>query len=124
MAVNDRHDARGRRPSAAGVTKRGKTRPHLEEETTRQRQRREAGHVESATDPALDSLELLFARARRHPLLTAEEEVELAKRIERGDLEAKERMINSNLRLVISQARRYQGQGLPWATWSRRACWA
>jgi RNA polymerase primary sigma factor len=46
-------------------------------------------------------------------LLTADEEVELAKRIERGDLEAKERMINSNLRLVISQARRFQGQGLP-----------
>jgi RNA polymerase primary sigma factor len=48
-----------------------------------------------------------------HPLLTAAEEVELAKRIERGDLEAKERMINSNLRLVVSQARRYQGLGLP-----------
>jgi RNA polymerase primary sigma factor len=45
--------------------------------------------------------------------LTAAEEVELAKRIERGDLEAKERMINSNLRLVVSQARRYQGLGLP-----------
>ena len=47
-----------------------------------------------------------------HPLLTAAEEVELAKRIERGDLEAKEQMINSNLRLVVSQARRYQGHGL------------
>jgi RNA polymerase primary sigma factor len=45
-------------------------------------------------------------------LLTAAEEVELAQRIERGDLEAKERMINSNLRLVVSQARRYQGHGL------------
>ena len=50
---------------------------------------------------------------RRHPLLTAQEEVELAKRIERGDLEAKERMINANLRLVIAQARRFQGLGLP-----------
>jgi len=48
-----------------------------------------------------------------HPLLTAAEEIELAKRVERGDLEAKERMINSNLRLVVSQARRYQGHGLP-----------
>jgi RNA polymerase primary sigma factor len=47
-----------------------------------------------------------------HPLLTAAEEIELAKRIERGDLDAKERMINSNLRLVVSQARRYQGHGL------------
>jgi len=48
-----------------------------------------------------------------HPLLTAAEEIELTKRIERGDLEAKDRMINSNLRLVVSQARRYQGHGLP-----------
>jgi RNA polymerase primary sigma factor len=68
----------------------------------------------NATAPELeDSLQLFFNEARRHPLLTAEEEVELAKRIERGDLAAKERMINSNLRLVISVARKYQGQGLP-----------
>src|SRR5437868_4371116 len=59
-----------------------------------------------------DALDLFLRRARVHPLLTAAEEVELAKRIERGDLEAKERMINSNLRLVVSQARRYQGHGL------------
>jgi RNA polymerase primary sigma factor len=67
------------------------------------------------TPPELleDSLQLFFNEARRHPLLTAEEEVELAKRIERGDLAAKERMINANLRLVISVARKYQGQGLP-----------
>jgi RNA polymerase primary sigma factor len=61
----------------------------------------------------VDSLELFLRRARLHPLLTAAEEIELAKRIERGDLEAKERMINANLRLVVSQARRYQGHGLP-----------
>ncbi|HEY1510491.1 MAG TPA: RNA polymerase sigma factor RpoD/SigA [Solirubrobacteraceae bacterium] len=60
-----------------------------------------------------DSLELFLRSARQHPLLTAAEEVELSQRIERGDLEAKERMINSNLRLVVSQARRYQGHGLP-----------
>jgi RNA polymerase primary sigma factor len=59
-----------------------------------------------------EALDLFLRRARVHPLLTAEEEIELAKRIERGDLEAKERMINSNLRLVVSQARRYQGHGL------------
>jgi RNA polymerase primary sigma factor len=59
-----------------------------------------------------DSLALFFRRARVYPLLTAAEEVELAKRIERGDLQAKERMINSNLRLVVAQARRYQGHGL------------
>jgi RNA polymerase primary sigma factor len=60
-----------------------------------------------------DSLQLFFNEARRHPLLTAEDEIELAKRIEKGDLAAKDRMINSNLRLVISVARKYQGQGLP-----------
>ncbi len=60
-----------------------------------------------------DSVDLFLRRARMHPLLNAAEEVELAQRIERGDLEAKERMINSNLRLVVSQARRYQGHGLP-----------
>src|SRR6266540_4737451 len=58
-----------------------------------------------------DSLQLFFNEARRHPLLTAAEEVELAKRIERGDLAAKERMINANLRLVVSIARKYQGVG-------------
>jgi len=60
-----------------------------------------------------ESLDLFLRQARVHPLLTAAEEIELAKRIERGDLEAKDRMINSNLRLVVSQARRYQGHGLP-----------
>jgi RNA polymerase primary sigma factor len=58
-------------------------------------------------------LQLFFNQAARYPLLTKEEEVELAQRIERGDLEAKERLINSNLRLVIKFARRYQGHGLP-----------
>jgi RNA polymerase primary sigma factor len=51
-------------------------------------------------------------RAGRYQLLTAAEEVALAKQIERGDAEAKERMINSNLRLVVSIAKRYQGHGL------------
>jgi RNA polymerase primary sigma factor len=51
-------------------------------------------------------------RAGRYPLLTAAEEVALAKRVERGDAAAKERMINSNLRLVISIAKRYQGHDL------------
>jgi RNA polymerase primary sigma factor len=59
-----------------------------------------------------DALQLFFNEARKHPLLTAEQEVELSKRIEKGDLAAKEQMINSNLRLVISIARKYQGQGL------------
>jgi RNA polymerase primary sigma factor len=58
-----------------------------------------------------DALQLFLNEAGRHELLKPEEEVELAKRIERGDLEAKERMINSNLRLVVSIARKYQGVG-------------
>jgi RNA polymerase primary sigma factor len=62
---------------------------------------------------SLESLDVFLRQARIHPLLTAAEEIELAQRIERGDLAAKERMINSNLRLVVSQARRYQGHGLP-----------
>jgi RNA polymerase primary sigma factor len=75
-------------------------------------------HVERRTDthqlaePTTDSFRLFVNQASRYPLLTREEEVELAKRIERGDLEAKERMINSNLRLVIKFASRYQGHGL------------
>jgi RNA polymerase primary sigma factor len=58
-----------------------------------------------------DALQLFLREAGRHELLTGDEELELARRIERGDLAAKERLINSNLRLVVSNARRYQGQG-------------
>jgi RNA polymerase primary sigma factor len=60
-----------------------------------------------------DAMTLFMHRAGRYPLLTAAEEVALAKRIERGDAAAKERMINSNLRLVISIAKRYQGHDVP-----------
>jgi RNA polymerase primary sigma factor len=67
------------------------------------------GELATATT---DALQLFLNEIRRYPLLTAEEEVELAKRIEAGDLEAKERMINSNLRLVVSIAKKYQGQEL------------
>jgi RNA polymerase primary sigma factor len=59
-----------------------------------------------------DSVALFMNEVGRYPLLTAAEEVELAKRIERGDREAKERMINSNLRLVVHNARRYTGHGV------------
>ena len=59
-----------------------------------------------------DPLDDLLRRASRYPLLRPSEEVELAKRIEKGDLAAKERLINSNLRLVVHVARKYQGQGL------------
>jgi len=99
-----------------------------EEELAEVRAELEAREVEivapSAPDPAVahapahapspsDALSLFMHRAGRYPLLTAAEEVALAKRVERGDAEAKERMINSNLRLVISIAKRYQRKDLP-----------
>jgi RNA polymerase primary sigma factor len=59
-----------------------------------------------------DALQLFLNEAGRYPLLTAAEEVELSKRIERGDRKAKDLMINSNLRLVVSIAKKYQGHGL------------
>jgi RNA polymerase primary sigma factor len=59
-----------------------------------------------------DALQLFLNEIRRYPLLTAAEEIELSKRIEKGDMAAKERMINSNLRLVVSIAKKYQGQEL------------
>jgi RNA polymerase primary sigma factor len=59
-----------------------------------------------------DALQLFLNEAGRYALLTAAEEVELAKRIERGDKEAKDLMVNSNLRLVVSIAKKYQGHGL------------
>jgi RNA polymerase primary sigma factor len=58
-----------------------------------------------------DALQLFLNEAGRYPLLRPEEEIELAQAIERGDLGAKDRMINSNLRLVVSIARKYQGVG-------------
>ena len=67
------------------------------------------GELAAATT---DALQLFLNEIRRYPLLTAAEEVELSKRIEQGDLAAKERMINSNLRLVVSIAKKYQGQEL------------
>ena len=59
-----------------------------------------------------DALQLFSNEAGRYKLLTAAEEVELAKRIERGDKSAKDLLINSNLRLVVSIAKKYQGHGL------------
>src|SRR3954470_10369275 len=71
-------------------------------------------HFSNETVAAMttDSLQLFLNEAGRYPLLTAAEEVELAKLIERGDLPAKDKMINSNLRLVVSIAKKYQGHGL------------
>ena len=61
------------------------------------------------------SVEMLMRRARAKRLLTADEEVRLARRIESGDQEAKEQMIESNLRLVFAAARPYRGRGVPFA---------
>ena len=60
-----------------------------------------------------DALQLFLREIGRHPLLTAADEVELSKRIERGDMAAKRRMIECNLRLVVSIAKNYRNQGLP-----------
>jgi len=65
--------------------------------------------VASATT---DSLQLFLNEAGRYPLLTAAQEVEIAKRIESGDKDAKDLLVNSNLRLVVSIAKKYQGHGL------------
>ena len=72
-----------------------------------------AVYTATAGSGTLDPLQLFMDAAGRHKLLTAAEEVALAKRIERGDAAAKERMINSNLRLVVSIAKRYQGHDVP-----------
>ncbi len=69
--------------------------------------------VDDGESGSQDSLQLLLAEISMHPLLTAAEEVSLAKRIERGDVAAKHRMVEGNLRLVVSIAKRYRGMGLP-----------
>ena len=82
--------------------------------------RDDSGHAARATTYAngtlttatTDALQLFMNEMRKYPLLTAREEAMLAKRVEMGDAAAKERMINANLRLVVSIAKRYQGHGL------------
>jgi RNA polymerase primary sigma factor len=68
--------------------------------------------VDLTVDPSLDSLRLYLRSIGRVPLLSTEEEVLLAKRIERGDIAAKEHMVEANLRLVVSIAKGYVGRGL------------
>jgi RNA polymerase primary sigma factor len=78
--------------------------------------RRNEGELRQVADASplvADTLGLFLERASRYRLLSASEEVALAKRIERGERVAKERMINANLRLVVSIARRYQRPGMP-----------
>ena len=83
-----------------------------EPETGRGSDRAPEGTSELA-DRTMDSMSLFMVEVRRHRLLTRTEEAALSRRIERGDLAAKERLVNSNLRLVISNARSYEGLDLP-----------
>src|SRR5450755_5047780 len=76
------------------------------------RARREAS-VELKADMTTDSLQLFLKDVGKRRLLSAQEEVALAKRIERGELDAKQKMVESNLRLVVSIAKNYRNQGLP-----------
>jgi len=69
--------------------------------------------VEEAREVSTDTLQLFLKDIGKVPLLTAAQEVELAKRIERGDHSAKQAMVEANLRLVVSIAKRYRNQGLP-----------
>ena len=66
-----------------------------------------------APDPTVDSLQQFLDGIAKTPLLNAGEEIVLSKRIERGDLDAKDHMTRANLRLVVSIAKRYRNQGLP-----------
>ncbi|MGZ8781957.1 MAG: sigma-70 family RNA polymerase sigma factor [Gaiellaceae bacterium] len=69
--------------------------------------------VEEAREVSTDTLQLFLKDIGKVPLLTAAQEVELAKRIERGEHAAKQEMVEANLRLVVSIAKRYRNQGLP-----------
>jgi RNA polymerase primary sigma factor len=69
--------------------------------------------LQSSYGSTTDALSLFLREVGRRPLLTPVQEVELAKRLERGDLGAKQQMIESNLRLVVSIAKNYRHQGLP-----------
>jgi RNA polymerase primary sigma factor len=102
---DDSLEALNRRLEARGVDVRDDCGRETVEETTYRN--------EALAETTTDALQLFFTQTRRHPLLTAKEEVELAQAIERGDLSAKERLVNSNLRLVVANAKRYQSQGLP-----------
>src|SRR5690349_10450541 len=74
--------------------------------------RRKTDTDEDPTDGGVDALRMYLRAIGRVPLLTAAEEIELAKRIEKGDLSAKQHMVEANLRLVVSIAKGYLGRGL------------
>ena len=82
-------------------------------DTGKKGRRRQKQALDLKPDMTTDSLQLFLKDIGKVRLLTAQEEVELAKRIERGDLDAKQKMVESNLRLVVSIAKNYRNQGLP-----------
>jgi RNA polymerase primary sigma factor len=100
----------------AGRSLAGDAEPEREDQPAEELQERleEAKSAEAAlpVDAGLDSLRLYLRSIGRVPLLSAEEEVVLAKRIERGDMRAKQHMVEANLRLVVSIAKGYVGRGL------------
>src|SRR5215217_2237967 len=77
------------------------------------RRRKAKAAIDLKPDMTTDSLQLFLKDIGKVRLLTAQEEVDLARRIERGDLDAKQKMVESNLRLVVSIAKNYRNQGLP-----------
>jgi RNA polymerase primary sigma factor len=83
----------------------------IERAPNRRTRRKAAMHLEP--EGTTDGLQLFLKGIGKVRLLTAQEEVELARRIERGSFEAKQRMVESNLRLVVSIAKKYRNQGLP-----------
>ncbi len=100
------------RGAAATRSEPRRQRGEHDNKTTKQSADERRARDHATAEATTDSLQLFINSAMKYPLLTGPEEIELAKRIEKGDLAAKEKMINSNLRLVIKFARRYQGHGL------------
>jgi RNA polymerase primary sigma factor len=97
-------DVAGLDPTASGAAPGSDPEPQGELERKQE--------VDLSVEPSLDSLRLYLRSIGRVPLLSAQEEVWLAKRIERGDISAKEQMVEANLRLVVSIAKSYLGRGL------------
>jgi len=94
--------------ASASVPKGGEDREQLAEEA----EVLGVGGLDLTTEPNMDSLRLYLSSIGRVELLTADAEIELARRIERGDMVAKRRMVEGNLRLVVSIAKGYLGRGL------------
>jgi RNA polymerase primary sigma factor len=90
----------------------GSVEPVTQEPTEHQPDQRKKVEIDLTVEPSLDSLRLYLRSIGRVNLLTAEQEVTLARRIERGDMAAKQQMIEANLRLVVSIAKAYLGRGL------------